>query len=75
MILTLQQYTVLFILPSLVFGIPFWIMIFIATYVHFPKMDKANRLEMSISSATILTIVMLLISYLFLVALFEFILK
>lgn len=66
---------VILILPSLVFGIPFWIMIFIATYVPFPRMEKADRLKMSVSNATILTLLMLLISYLFLVLLFEYILK
>jgi len=66
---------VIFILPALVFGIPFWIMIFIATYVPSPRMEKADRLKMSISNATILTLLMLLISYLFLVLLFEYILK
>ena len=41
------------------FGVPFWFMIFLQTYRHFPKMEPAKRLSMSITSATILTALLL----------------
>jgi len=48
------------------FGIPFWLMIFLNTYRHFPKMNPEERLLMCISSATGLTAVLIGIVYLFL---------
>ena len=53
-----QQY--LLVLPIfVVFGIPAWVMFFLQTYRHFPKMEPAKRLSMSIVNATILTAVLL----------------
>ena len=53
-----QEY--LIALPIFIaFGVPFWFMIFLQTYRHFPKMESAKRMSMSISSATILTAILL----------------
>ena len=48
---------------TLIFAAIFWMMIFIETYVHFPKMGRKQRLEMSLSSATILSTVLLVFVY------------
>ena len=44
---------------ALGFCVPFWLMIFISTYVHFPKMEKRKRILMGIESATALTLFIL----------------
>lgn len=49
------------------FGTLFWIMIFLGTYRHFPKMNKSQRIMMSAASATLLTIILLAVSYLALI--------
>jgi len=50
-----------------IFGILFWIMIFLGTYRHFPKMNQRQKIIMSAGSATLLTLLLLGISYLFMV--------
>jgi len=49
-----------------VFGIAFWLMIFLNTYRHFPKMNPEERLRKSIVDATAITILLIGIVYLFL---------
>ena len=54
-------------LPVLiVFGIILWLMIFLNTYRHFPKMDSEERLWLCIVNATSLTGILIGIVYLFL---------
>jgi uncharacterized membrane protein YidH (DUF202 family) len=48
-----------------IFGSLLWIMIFLQTYRHFPKMDKHQRISMSVSSATIATVAVMAIVYVF----------
>jgi len=43
-----------------VFGPIFWAMIFIQTYMHFPKMEPRKRLMMSLKNATVLVLVVCL---------------
>ena len=50
-----------------VFGTLFWITIFMQTLRHFPKMDKHQRIMMSAASATLLTFILLAITYLALI--------
>ena len=38
------------------FGGLFWLMIFLASYMHFPKMEKSERLKMSLENATLMTL-------------------
>jgi len=49
------------------FGALFWIMIFLGMYRHFPKMNKYQRIIMSATSATLLTIILLAICYIALI--------
>jgi len=49
-----------------VFGIAFWLMIFLNTYRHFPKMNPEERLWKCIVDATTITIILIGIVYLFL---------
>ena len=49
-----------------VFGIAFWLMIFLNNYRHFPKMNPTERLWMCIESATMITLILIGIIYLFL---------
>jgi hypothetical protein len=49
-----------------VFGIVFWIMIFLNTYRHFPKMNPEERLWMCIINSTLMTLILMGIVYLFL---------
>jgi len=46
------------------FGISFWLMIFLNTYRHFPKMNKENMIWMSIVNATVLTLILIGLVYL-----------
>ena len=54
---------------ALGFCVPFWLMIFIATYVHFPKMEKRKRILMGIESATALVLLVLALTFISLVIL------
>jgi len=54
----------------IVFGIAFWLMIFINIHRHFPKMNPKERLRKSIVDATITTIILIGIVYLFLRVIF-----
>jgi hypothetical protein len=47
----------------LCFAAILWAMVFLNTYCHFPKMDERQRLTMSLSSATILTLVLVAAVY------------
>ena len=47
-----------------IFGILLWIMVFLQTYRHFPKMSKRQRLLMSVGIATLLTFIVLVICFL-----------
>jgi len=48
---------------GLMFGTLFWIMIFLGSYRHFPKMNKRQKIMMSAASATLLTFILLAITY------------
>ena len=48
------------------FGLIFWLMIFLNTYRHFPKMNPTERLWMCIESATMITLILMGVVYLFL---------
>jgi len=56
----MQEY--LLPIPFIVLGgIIIWIMIFLGTYPHFPKMEKQKRLELSITNATIMSVMLMII--------------
>jgi len=57
------------------FGLVFWFMIFLNNFRHFPKMDSKKRLWMSILNATILTLVLVAIIFLFLWLILQYFLK
>jgi len=57
------------------FGSLFWIMIFLQTYRHFPKIDNRERFLMSAKSATILTGILLAVTYVSLLLLMRMILQ
>jgi len=40
-------------------GIIIWVMTFLGTYPHFPKMEHRKRVEFSVRSATIMAIVLM----------------
>jgi len=47
-----------------IFGILLWIMVFLQTYRHFPKMSKKQRIILSVGIATLLTFIVLVICFL-----------
>ncbi len=47
-----------------VFGIIGWTMIFLETYMHFPKLDKGERIKMSAINATVLVLILMAVVYL-----------
>jgi len=47
-----------------VFGIIGWIMIFLETYMHFPKLDKRERIKMGAVNATVLVLILIAVVYL-----------
>jgi cytochrome b subunit of formate dehydrogenase len=70
----MQEY--LLPIPVIIFGgIVIWIMIFLGTYPHFPKMDKQKRIELSVTSATIMAIAFMIMVYIAMILLIEGILK
>ena len=58
-----------------IFGVVLWLMIFMETYRHFPKMDGQKRLEYSIINATGITLIIILICSIFLYYLYSNILQ
>jgi len=50
----------------LTFGTALWLMVFLNTYRHFPKMNPTERLWLCIENATFLTLILIGIIYLFL---------
>jgi Na+-driven multidrug efflux pump len=47
-------------IPFILFGgIAIWVMVFLGTYHHFPRMDKQKRIEFSATSATIMALVLM----------------
>jgi uncharacterized membrane protein len=47
-----------------VFGIIGWTMVFLETYMHFPKMDKRERIKMGAINATVLVLILIVVVYL-----------
>jgi heme/copper-type cytochrome/quinol oxidase subunit 4 len=47
-----------------VFGIIGWTMIFLETYMHFPEMDKKERIKMGAVNATVLVLILIAVVYL-----------
>ena len=56
-------------------GIIIWIMIFLGTYPHFPKMEKRKRIEFSVTSATIMAVTLMVILSIAMYFLMKMILK
>ena len=46
---------------SAFFGACLWTIIFLNTYMHFPKMEKKERIKLAVSNATIPTVLVLAI--------------
>lgn len=54
---------ILLYLPiSIPFVLALWLMIFLQTYIHFPKMEKSKRIKESATNATILSAVLWLLT-------------
>jgi len=56
-------------------GIIIWIMIFLGTYPHFPKMEKRKRIELSVTSAIIMAVTLMVILSIAMYFLMKMILK
>ena len=57
--------------PFVIFGgIVIWVIVFLATYPHFPRMEKQKRIRFTVTSATIMAAAMMAI---LLVAMYFFI--
>ena len=48
-----------------VFGVIGWVMIFLETYRHFPKMDAEQRMALSLTNATVMIGIFIVIVYVF----------
>ncbi len=56
----MQEY--LFLIPFVVLGSTIiWMMVFLGTYPHFPRMEKQKRIALSAKNATVMTAVLMLI--------------
>jgi len=61
----IHMYDYLAMIPVVaVFGIIGWIMIFLETYMHFPKMDKRERIKMGVINATVIVLILIAVVYL-----------
>ncbi len=58
-----QEYQLLFASIMLVFGLVGWLMVFLETYRHFPKMEKTERIRLSVTNATVMTIMLVVVCY------------
>jgi len=61
----MESWVTIFIPMMVLFGVIGWIMVFIETYRHFPKMDSRQRIALSISNATGMIIIFIIIAYVF----------
>ena len=61
--MVLQNLTLIYLPISLPFILALWIMIFLQTYMHFPKMEKSKKIQLSAGSATLLSAILWLITY------------
>ncbi|MEM4272503.1 MAG: hypothetical protein QXH30_02845 [Candidatus Bilamarchaeaceae archaeon] len=50
------------------FGLICGAMLFLATYIHFPKMEPKKRLMFSLENALVLTLAMVAMAYVFIIA-------
>lgn len=50
---------------AVIFGIIEWIIVFLETYRHFPKMERQKRIRNSVYDATIMSVIMTAIIYFF----------
>jgi len=55
-----------FLIPGVMFGTMGWVMFFIPVYLQFYQMQKEKRILLAIETATVLTIVLLLVAFVFL---------
>jgi len=71
---TMQEY--LFPIPFVIFGgITIWIIVFLETYRHFPKMGKQRKIEMCSINATVLAFILMITVYVFMIIILREILK
>ena len=59
----LEAYQTMFLLIASLFGLLGWLMVFLETYRHFPKMDSDERFRLSFTNATVMTGMVLVIVY------------
>jgi hypothetical protein len=59
---------------ALLFCAILWVMVFLETYGHFPKMERGQRLGMSAANATALSLALLALVVISLYVLFQIIL-
>nr|AQS28351.1 hypothetical protein [uncultured archaeon] len=55
---------IVYMAVPLPFWIALWLMIFLNTYRHFPKMERGERLRLSAINATVPTLILIGIIYL-----------
>ena len=60
---------------ALLFTAILWIMVFIETYMHFPKMDPKQRLGMSLFNASVLSVFLLVFVFIALYLVLRYMLK
>jgi len=70
-----HDYSLLILPIFAVFGFIAWQMIFFETYRHFPKMDKSERIGLSFTNTTIMTIMLGIVVYISLQVLQGYIFK
>jgi|GEM_PF-1456203 len=54
-----------FFVIAAVFGLLLWVSVFLATYMHFPKMEPKKRIELSIVNASTVFAALLVLSIIF----------
>jgi uncharacterized membrane protein len=60
-----QEIFIVGIIMSIPFFVALWLMIFLNTYRHFPKMEPKERMKLSIVNATYPILFLMLIIYVF----------
>lgn len=55
----------------LIFAALFGLMIFLGTYIHFPKMEERKRIILSLKNAIYIIIMLIVLLYMFLILLFK----
>jgi len=65
------KFLLLVVPPAVIFGAAGWLIVFLETYRRYPKMEQRQRIILSVMSATVLAVILLVLTFLTIYFLFS----